>query len=283
MYGMDTISCGATIAWAMECFEAGLITGEDTDGIELCFGNADAMVKMVEKIAKREGFGDVLAEGSARAAEQIGRGSDDYVVAVKKMELPAHMPQVKPSLALIYGVNPFGADHQSHEHDGTYSEYPEVAAEIGLTDPQPKEVLNKEKVRWSLHSQYLYSCMDSLNVCQFVYGLGWQLYGPTQLVEALHYVTGWDVNIEELLRVGERRLNMMRAFNAREGLGREADRLPVKLSKALEGGKSDGYFVDSEAVEQAMDWYFEMAGWDKSSGNPSRKKLDDLGLGWIEI
>jgi aldehyde:ferredoxin oxidoreductase len=105
-YGVDTISCGATVAWAMECFEAGILTEKDTNGIQLNFGNAAAMVKMTEMIARREGFGDILAEGSARAAKVIGQGSGDFLVTIKNKELPAHMPQVKRSLALIYAVNP---------------------------------------------------------------------------------------------------------------------------------------------------------------------------------
>jgi len=109
-YGVDTISAGATIAWAMDCFEQGLINETDTDGIRLRYGDAAAMVAILEKIVKREGFGDLLAEGSARAAATLGRGTEDLVVAVKKQELPAHMPQVKRSLGLIYAVNPFGAD-----------------------------------------------------------------------------------------------------------------------------------------------------------------------------
>jgi aldehyde:ferredoxin oxidoreductase len=204
-------------------------------------------------------------------------------MTAKKMEFPAHMPQVKPSLSLIYAVNPFGADHQSHEHDGTYADYPEVAAEIGMKNSEGAEALNQEKVRWALTGQHLYSCMDSLNVCQFVFGLGWQLYGPQQLADALNYVTGWDVTVEELLQVGERRLNMMRAFNAREGLGRSADTLPAKVTKPLVGGESDGISIDIEEVEQAKDWYYEMAGWDVETGIPTKLKLEQLGLSWIEI
>ena len=113
-YGMDTISCGGSISWAMECFESGLIGLEDTGGIELKFGNHEAMVRMVEMIANRSGFGEILAEGSVRAADRLGKGHP-YLVAVKGQELPAHMPQMKRSLGLIYAVNPFGADHQSSE------------------------------------------------------------------------------------------------------------------------------------------------------------------------
>lgn len=281
-YGMDTISCGATIAWAMDCFEHGLLTEADTDGLALRFGDASAMVKVTEMIAKREGIGDLLAEGSARAAAKLGRGSEDLVVAVKGQELPAHMPQVKRSLALIYAVNPFGADHQSHEHDPSWKDYPARLAEIGLTDePQPNKVLNESKVRFALQTQYAYSCLDSVNVCQFVFGPAWHLYGMGQLAEVVQAVTGWPVTVEELMRVGERRLNMLRAYNAREGIDRAADTLPKKLQKALVGGKSDGLRVSVEEVEQAKDVYYAMAGWDVATGNPTRAKLDDLELTWV--
>jgi len=281
MYGLDTISCGATIAWAMDCFEHGILNTRDTGGIELRFGNADAMIKMVELIARREGFGNLLAEGSARAAKQIGRGSENLVVAVKNQELPAHMPQLKRSLALIYAVNPFGADHQSSGHDPIYTAYAEKLAKIGLTDPQPDKVLNEEKVRFALITQYVYSCLDTLNVCQFVFGPAWQLYDLEQLATVVKAITGWDFEINDLLRVGELRLNMLRAFNAREGFSRNDDNLPLKLTQPLVGGKSEGLFVTEEEVERAKDWYYTLAGWDIKTGNPSRKKLEELGLDWI--
>ena len=127
-FGLDTITCGATIAFAMDCFEHGYLTLQDTDGINLRFGDAEAMLAILDKITKREGLGDLLANGSAYAAKHIGKGAEDLVVAVKNHELPAHMPQVKRSLALIYAVNPFGADHQSHEHDPSYT--PDTASYI---------------------------------------------------------------------------------------------------------------------------------------------------------
>lgn len=280
-YGMDTISCGATIAWAMDCFEKGLLTTEDTDGLELRFGNTDVMIQMVEKIAHRDGFGDLLAEGSARAAEKIGRGTEDLVVTVKKQELPAHMPQVKRSLSLIYAVNPFGADHQSHEHEGSYADYPDRMAEIGLKDPQPPRTLNKEIVHYSLVTQYMYSMLDTLNLCQFVFGPAWQLYGPGQIVEAVQKITGWDVDLDELQLAGERRLNLLRAFNAREGIGRDADVMPKKMYKALQGGASDGIALNEEELEEAKDIYYAEAGWDVSTGVPTREKLEELELDWL--
>jgi aldehyde:ferredoxin oxidoreductase len=279
MYGMDTIACGATVAWAMDCFEQGLITPRDTDGIELCFGSAEALVHMVERIGRREGFGRVLGEGSARAAEALGVGQD-LVVAVKGRELPAHMPQVKRGMALMYAVNPSGADHTVFEQDHCYCGYPDRMAVLGLLDPQPAEVLNPEKVRYALYTCHLSSCVDSVCLCWFVFGGAWQLYSPTQMVEAVRAATGWNVSLWELMKVGERRLNMLRAFNAREGIGAEMDTVPPKLFIPLQGGRTDGVAVTVEEVEAARKLYYEMAGWD-AHGRPTRAKLEELALGWV--
>ena len=279
MYGMDTISCGATIAWAMDCFERGLITADETGGIDLRFGNAAAMVQLVEMIGEREGLGRVLGEGSARAADRLEVGRD-LVVATKNQEYPAHMPQAKRSMALIYAVNPFGADHQSSQHDATYGKNPERMAELGLIDPQPGDVLNVEKVRFALYTQYFNSLVDTANVCQFVFGPAWQLYGPSQLVDAVRAVTGWNVSMWELMKVGERRLNLLRAFNAREGAGSEADTAPPKLFEPLSGGPTDGVAVTREEIDGAKTVYYRMAGWDPS-GRPTRAKLEELAIGWV--
>jgi aldehyde:ferredoxin oxidoreductase len=279
MYGMDTISCGATIAWAMDCFERGLITPGDTDGIELRFGNAEALLDMVERIGRREGFGRVLGEGSVRVAEALGVGQD-LVVAVKGRELPAHMPQVKRSMALMYAVYPCGADHTVFEQDHCYCGYPDRMAELDLLDPQPAEVLNPEKVRYALYTCHLSSCVDSVSLCWFVFGGSWQLYGPSQMVEAVRAATGWNVSLWELMKVGERRLNMLRAFNARDGIGAEMDTVPPKLLVPLQGGCTDGAAVTTEEVEAARTLYYRMAGWD-DNGRPTRAKLEELALSWV--
>jgi len=191
------------------------------------------------------------------------------------------MPQAKPTLGVIYAVNPFGADHQSSEHDAGYRFYPERMAQINLTNPQPKRALNEEMVRFAMVTQHLYSAMDSVNVCQFVYGPAWQLYDTEQLVAVIRAVTGWDVTVAELLELGERRVNLLRAYNAREGIGREEDHLPEKMfKKALKDGPSDGWKIDREAWQAAMDSYHALAGWDAQTGQPSREKLDQLGIGW---
>jgi aldehyde:ferredoxin oxidoreductase len=172
----------------------------------------------------------------------------ELITAVKGNALPAHMPQVKRSLALIYAVNPFGADHQSSEHDPGYApdsdeESLRRLALLGLTDPQDPMNLSDEKVRFALITQQFYSLLDSASVCQFVYGPAWQLYGPDHLSQALNAATGWTTSVDELVDVGARKLTMRRLFNAREGAGRNQDKLPKKLFKPLTGGPSDGLHV----------------------------------------
>ncbi|MEM7133125.1 MAG: aldehyde ferredoxin oxidoreductase family protein [Chloroflexota bacterium] len=289
-YGVDTISAGATIAWAMECYEQGIFTKEDTGGIELTYGNADAMVTMLEKTLNREGFGDVLAMGSAKAAEHLGKGQE-YVVTVKGQELPAHMPHVKRSLGLIYSVNPFGADHESSEHDPSYNEKAygsggegtsRYLAPLGLDKPQPSKVLNAEKVDFALTTQYTYSALDTLSLCSFVYGAGWQLFDPVDMAELTSATTGWEISVDEMQQIGQKRVNLMRAFNMREGLTRADDDLPKKLyRKALEGGRSDGILLEQNEIQAGVDMYYEQAGWESETGMPQRGTLEGMGLGWV--
>lgn len=287
-YGVDTISCGATIAWAMECFENGLFTLEDTDGIDLRFGNAEAMIAMLQKTLLREGFGNYLAEGSAKAADLLEKGHD-YLLTVKGQELPAHMPHVKRSLGLIYAVNPFGADHESSEHDPMYHPKPyekfyhKGLAQLGLTRPQPTQVLNEEKVEFALQTQYNISAKDTLGLCNFVFGATWQLYNePQDIADLLTAATGWDVDVAEIQRIGQRRVNLMRAFNAREGLTRADDTLPQKLfKKGLVGGRSDGIILDEAELAAGLDMYHAQAGWDATTGTPTRETLTQLGLDWV--
>jgi aldehyde:ferredoxin oxidoreductase len=292
MYGVDSISCGATLSWAMECYEHGVLTLDETDGIPLNYGDAEAMIAMLEKTLRREGFGDVLAEGSARAAERLGKGQE-YVLTVKGQEIPAHMPHVKRSLGLIYAVNPFGADHQSSEHDPMYHPklyegspeapgYKRYLAQIGLTTPTAPKAMNPEKVEFALLTQYTYSAADVLGYCQFVFGPAWQLYGPQDMADLLAAATGWEVTVEDIQAIGRRRLNLMRAYNAREGLTRDHDTLPKKLFvQPLSGGRSDGIVLDPAELDWAITHYFEMAGWDVETGTPRRATLEAVGLGWV--
>lgn len=286
-YGVDTISCGATIAFAMECFERGIIGLEETGGLALRFGNAETMLEALRQIVTGgTSFGLLLGQGSAMAAKTWGPEAEECLITVKGQESPAHMPQAKKSLALIYAVNPFGADHQSSEHDPMYEEdagerYLERLARLGLESPQPYGDFGKEKVRFACRTQIFYSMLDTLDLCQFVWGPAWTLYGPDETVELVRAVTGWDIDLEELMRIGERRLNLLRIFNAREGFTRKDDSLPKKFFIPLGGsGPTAGVKIDRQAFESNLDYYYELMGWTKD-GIPTHAKLSELGLDWV--
>ena len=285
-YGVDTIACGATIAFAIECYEKGIITKEQTGGLELRWGEPDTMLKVLDLIVNNEGpLGKVLSQGSERAAKVWGNGADECLITSKGAEAPAHMPQSKRSLGLIYAVNPFGADHQSSEHDPYYEEG--VAdlnlnrlKMIGLGEPQPGYSLTPEKVRFAYLTEVFYSMLDSVELCQFVFGPAWTLYGPAETVEMIRAVTGWDVTLDELMEVGYRRLQLFRTFNAREGLGRKDDRLPKKFFKALQGtGPTAGFALTHEEVDSAIDHYYKLAGLN-ADGAPTRETLKKHDIEW---
>jgi aldehyde:ferredoxin oxidoreductase len=285
-YGLDTIGTGATVAWTMECHEKGLLTEQEI-GFPAPFGDASAMIRLTEAIATRSGIGDILANGSRRAAQLMGKGRD-LLITVKGAEAPAHMPQAKRSLALIYAVNPFGADHQSSEHDpaiedGASGLYMKRLKLMGFDHTLAPRSLDAQKVRFVLESQKFYSFLDTAALCQFVWGPAWTLFGPQETVDFVRAATGWDdFTLDELLEIGERRLNMLRICNARLGIGRQADRLPEKFYRPLTGGgPTDGVALRPDEVEKAVQEYYALAGWDQDTGIPRLETLQRLGLEWV--
>jgi aldehyde:ferredoxin oxidoreductase len=208
------------------------------------------------------------------------------LITSKGQEAPAHMPQLKRSLGMIYAVNPFGADHMSSEHDSAYEKafkyYKNRLESLKLVKPQAPLSLNAEKIDFARKTQHLCSLMDSLTVCQFVWGASWHLYGPPEIVQLVRAVTGWKITFEELLAVGERRLNMMRIFNAREGIHRNCDQLPEKFyQQSLNGGPTDGWKLNKSEFEAALTEYYRQSGWDIDTGTPTPETLERLGLEWV--
>jgi aldehyde:ferredoxin oxidoreductase len=268
----------------MEAKARGLL---DDQRLGLAVGDGHSDLRAIEAIALRRGVGDLLAEGSLRAAQRLGPAAVDLTVTVKGQELPAHMPQHKRSLGLIYAVNPFGADHQSSEHDSMLKAKPDSLhkkrlAQLGDFPALDLRDLSDDKVKFAWTTQKFYSALDSLGLCQFVWGPSWQLYGPAETVELVQAGTGWDTSMEELLAIGERRINLMRAFNAREGIGKAADTLPRKLFAPLGGkGPTAGVALTPEELDRAREAYYALAGCDPSTGYPTRAKLGELGLDWI--
>ena len=286
MYGLDTITAGATIAFAMECYEKGILSKEDTEGMELKFGNHEVLPILLEKIAKREGIGNALAEGSKLYADQLGEQAKPLFMGVKGQELPAHMPQLKPGLGVIYSVNPYGADHMTTEHD-TMIAIPSNPFKRrtdyvgGYNHYEVPTILDENKIRYVFDGQCFYDTINTLSLCSFVWGMAWQLYSPSQIVELCKYGIGWETDIKELLEIGERCLNMMRTFNAREGFTKADDVLPERVFQPVPEGPGKGVGINKEDFHKAQEIYYKMAGWDEKTGNPTEETLRKLKLDWL--
>lgn len=272
-YGLDTIGVGVTIAFAMECFENGVLTLDDTDGIELRFGNAAAMLQMLDKVVRREGFGDVLAEGTKRAAERIGRGAEQYAIHVKGQEVPMHEPRLKHGLGVGYALSPTGADHCHNMHDTAFEKSTGTANNWGILEPMPADHLGPDKVRMLKMQNALRSANNCMLVCQFV------PWSPRQLDELVHAVTGWETTQVELIGVGNRAINLTRLLNLRRGFTVKDDKLTERFFKPFQNGPLAGVAVDREAHQKALITYYRMMGW-RDDGVPTPEALWELGIGW---
>ncbi len=273
-YGIDTISTGVSIAFAMECFEAGLLDRKAADGIGLRFGDGEALVAMVERIARREGeLGRLLGEGVARAAAKIGGQAPEIAMHVKGQEIPMHEPRLKHGLGLGYEVSPTGADHCHNIHDTVFAKSIKSVMPFGILETVPANDLGPSKVRIYLYESNWLHFIDSAVLCHFV---DWT---KEQVVDMVRAVTGWNTSLWELEKVGERVANMGRLFNMARGFGPEADRLPRRFFEAFAGGPLAGVALKPEAMEKARLLYYGMAGWDER-GVPTRAKLEELELGW---
>jgi aldehyde:ferredoxin oxidoreductase len=280
-HSLDTIGAGLAISFAMECFEGELISVEDTGGIELRFGSGEALVQMVEKIAKRQDIGDVLAEGLLPAAAKIGGGAERFTVHAKGQAQPMHEPRLKRGLAIGYAMSPTGADHCHSLHD-TGLVYPNEDGfmqngrlrGMGVLEAIDLENLGPEKVRAVIYNTMASIMLNCLTMCSMP---GWS---TRDLAEMVHAATGWDVSEYELLKLGERAMNLARVFNMREGLTTEDDALcersygPTQSGALVEGG------IDREELRRAVHTYYGMMGWDRETGVPTPERLYELGVGW---
>lgn len=283
-YGLDTISAGSSIAFAIDCFENGILTLEDTGGFELKFGDSEILVSLIEKIAFREGFGDFLAEGVKRMAEKLGSKAEKLAVHCKGLEFPAHDPRVKKSLALAFGVTPIGADHMSSSHDGNIMPAtPALVADrlkpLGIYGRLGSDDLGPKKVAFFYKTHLAYSMINSLDICVFVMAPARAL-NFNEVVDAVDAITGWETSLWELIQVGDRRLQMMRAFNIAAGLSAKDDCLPPRMFEPLEGGTTEGKVIDEDDYQKALGTLYELMGWDQD-GKPGYSKLVSLDLEWV--
>jgi len=285
-YCMDTISAGMTIAFACECFEKGVITKADTGGLELRFGDADLMIQLLEMMARREGFGDLLAEGVDRLARQWGVVDQDYYLVVKGQEIPMHDPRVKVGVGMGYAVSTYGADHMYAAHDPLFSDEKFLTFQsvkpLGILKPlHPTEITN-EKVRVFVLLDTLWKMQDALGLCVFGYAPR-GVMPLDQMVRCLNAVTGWNTSLFELMKAAERGTVMARAFNSREGFTIKHDRLPKRLFDPKPDGPNAGKKIFGEKdFKQAIELLYDVTGCDPQTGRPHRGKLIELGLEWVD-
>jgi aldehyde:ferredoxin oxidoreductase len=280
---LDTISTGSTISFAMECFEHGLIGLEDSDGIDLRFGNIEAMLIMIEHIARRQGFGNLLAEGSKRAAEKIGGDAYFFAMQVKGQEFAMHEPRGKYNVGMGYAISEIGADHLVVTHDTTIANAESLAFKnaqsLGIRHAQPARTFNDEKMEQFYILEKWNSLEKVIGYCFF--GPAPRSYiHPTDVVATINEATGWNITMENALQIGERATNMARVFNAREGFSRKDDCLPERLFQPLENGPLAGQSMQHDEFERALTSLYGLKGWDPETAIPSRKRLEELSLGW---
>jgi aldehyde:ferredoxin oxidoreductase len=273
-YGLDTISAGATIAFAMECYEKGILTKAGTGGMELKFGDGNLIVDLIHNIARREGIGDLLAEGTKRVSERLGRGSERFAMHVKGLELPAYDPRAAKITGLGYVTANRGGDHITAYVQGpTFIDMPFVVVEDSkIEDPF---VASPKEARVVVDLENALTMFDCIGACKFM-GI---LLPAEEYVNLLAAATGWRFGVDDFRKSGERIYNLMRMFCLREGITREADTLPKRLMEdPLPDGPAKGMVIDKETIEMLKDAYYEIRGWDKKTGNPTVQKLRDLEL-----
>jgi len=280
-YSLDTISTGVMIAFAMECFEHGLLTRDDTDGLDLRFGNADAVVHMVERIARREGLGDVLADGHRAAVASIGAEAAPFAMETKNQAYPMHEPRYKRGMAIGYAISPTGADHVHALHDiglGEPNEAGFVQNEqlraLGVLEPMARESLGPEKVRASLRHTILRTAENCLTMCIFP---GWH---PNDLAEMVEAATGWSFTAYELMDVGRRAMTLARIFNVREGFGPQDDTLAERSHGPTRDGALAQGGIRPEELQDALRCTYAMLGWQEETGTPTLDALHELDIAW---
>lgn len=282
IFTLDTISTGMTIAFAMECFEHGLIGLEDTDGVDLRFGNAEAMLQIIEKIAYRQGIGNILAEGSRKAAMVIGSEAASFTIEVKGQELSMHDPRGKVAVGLGFAVSEIGADHLVSYHDTMFTNPDSVsfkgAQPLGIQS-LPARDLSETKVK---------NYFIGENWSSFGKASGFCYFGPAprsfiqieDVVKIVNAATGWNFSLIDLLKIGERATNLARIFNLREGFTPQDDRLPERIFTPSETHALTGHGIEHGEFDRAMRDLYDLKDWNRETGIPSRQRLNELDIAW---
>jgi len=273
--GLDTISAGVTIAFAMELYEKGILSPDDTGGLELSFGNHEAMLTVLRLMAFREGIGDLLADGVRIAADKIGKGSDKFAMHVKGLELPGY--DVRGAMA--HGLN-FATAYTGADHNKGYA-FQEI---FGIPIPYAVDrfaIEGKGKLtKWNQDVRT--ATADCPTMCVFILDMAVAGFATQNTADLMAAITGIEYTPEEVMKVGERINNLARAFNVREGFTRKDDTLPERImSEPLKDGASKGGFISKDALKRMLDEYYTERGWDIDTGVPTKEKLMELGIGYV--
>jgi aldehyde:ferredoxin oxidoreductase len=272
--GLDTMSAGVTIGFAMELFEKGLLTSDDTGGLELTFGNHRAMMTLLRQMAYREGFGGILADGTRIAAQRIGKETEKYAMHVKGLELPAYDVRGAFAQGLNYATSFTGADHNRG-----YA----IQELFGATVPFPVDRFTSEDkgslTKWNQDARA--ATCDAPTMCCFLFDMALAPMALRNTAALMEAVTGVSYTAEDIMTVGERINNLARAFNLREGFRRADDTLPERImTEPLKAGASQGHLISREDLEFMLDEYYQAREWDPN-GIPTRTKLTELGLAYV--
>ncbi|HDH87321.1 MAG TPA: aldehyde ferredoxin oxidoreductase [Desulfobacteraceae bacterium] len=269
-YGLDTISTGSVIAFGMEAFEKGLITKKDTDGIELVWGNGDAVVEVVKKIGESEGIGKLLGLGSRKAAEMLGRNAEEFAIHAKGLDFPAHDPRAYNAGAVAFATSARGACHLSgfsHVFERSLA-----APEIGIPEPMNRFDVSGKGILTAKTQNYM-GMLDSLEICKFILFGG---MGISTFIKWYNYVTGEKMDVDSFMLTGERIFNLKRLYNVKCGLSRKDDFLPPRI---LTWKKvAEDLSPNLPPLGTMLGEYYEYRGWSED-GIPSKEKIEELEIG----
>jgi len=284
-FGLDVISMGNSISFAMDCNEHGLLPKGWTEGEAPKFGDAAAMLKLIEDTVHRRGLGKHLAKGVRAMARELGPEAEKLAVHTKGQEVPLHDARGKAAVGFGYAVVEKGADHLVSGFDILYekADHPGFlsVAPMGILEPLGVNDMGPGKIRLFMYMSYLWSFYNCASVCNFAF-VPRSITTLGELVGLVKGITGWETSLWELIKAGERAINMARAFNVREGFSRRDDALPERFFQPLEGeGPLKGYHIDRKAFQEALDLYYGMMNWDSEKACPTRAKLIELDIDWV--
>jgi len=277
--GVDTISTGCTVAFAMDCYNQGIIT-EDDLGFKLEWGDADAIIKLTKLICENKGIGKIFSRGSREAAKLIGKGAENYTAEIKGLELPMHEPRTNYPLGLQYATSNRGACHLRGFGSDIYSGFSNLSSTFNIKESIPIKLRAVDEPKFASDiaiSQNLSEINNSLGVCRQTFSSGSQIVENIfdLLADAIFYLTGIRLTVSELAEIGERIYNLKRLYNVHCGISKKDDNIPIKLKNSpLNAGKAKNRII---SIDEMLMEYYNFRGWD-NNGIPTKKRLEKLGI-----